>query len=83
MVSAPVVHEVLIDVVGVEQRGGLEGGEQVLGDGFDEWFRVAVVGESLEARGAGLLPFGEEPGGGFVERGELGMAKDGGLHVGD
>ena len=32
----PVVHEVLIDVVGVDERRGREGGEQVLGDGLDE-----------------------------------------------
>ena len=29
------------------------------------------------------LPFGEELRGGFVERGELGVAEDGGLHLGD
>ena len=50
----PVVHEVLIDVVGVEQRRGLEGGEQVLGDGFDERLGMAVLGEALEQRRAGL-----------------------------
>ena len=50
----PVVHEVLIDVVGVEQRRGLEGGEQVLGDGFDQRLGMAVLGEALEARGVGL-----------------------------
>ena len=50
----PVVHEVLIDVVGVEQRRGLEGGEQVLGDGFDERLGMAVLGEAFEPRGVGL-----------------------------
>ena len=47
----PVVHQVLIDVVGVEQRRGLEGGEQVLGDGLDERLGMAVLGEAFEARG--------------------------------
>ena len=41
---SPVVHEVLIDIVGIQQRRGLEGGQQVLGDGFDERLRVAVLG---------------------------------------
>ena len=50
----PVVHEVLIHVVGVEQRRGLEGGEQVLGDGFDERLGMAVLGEAFEPRGVGL-----------------------------
>jgi hypothetical protein len=40
---------VLIDIVGVEQRRGLEGGQQVLGDGFDERLGVAVLGEALES----------------------------------
>ena len=73
----------LIDVVGIEQRRGLEGGEQILGDGFDERLGMAVLGEAFEQRGVGLLPLGEELGRGFVERGELGMAEDGGLHLGD
>ena len=77
----PVVHEVLIDVVGVEQRGGLESGEQILGDGFDERLGMAVLGEAFEQRRARLLPLGEEPSGGFVERGELGVAEDGELHL--
>ena len=56
----PVVHQVLIDVVGIEQRRGLEGGEQVLGDGFDERLGMAVLGEAFEQRRVGLLPLGEE-----------------------
>ena len=54
----PVVHEVLIDVVGIEKRRGLECGEQILGDGFDERLGMAVFGESLELRGVGFLPLG-------------------------
>jgi hypothetical protein len=57
----PVLHEVLIDVIGVEQRRGLEGGEQILGDGFDERLGMAVLGEALEQRRAGLFPVSEEP----------------------
>ena len=56
----PVVHEVLIDVVGIEQRRGLEGGEQILGDGLDQRLGMAVLGEAREAAGRGLLPFREE-----------------------
>ena len=58
----PVIHEVLIHVVGIEQRRCSEGGEQILGDGFDERLGMAVLGEVLEQRGAGLLPLGEELG---------------------
>ena len=79
----PVVHEVLIDVVGIEQRRGLERGEQILGDGFDQRLGMAVLGEALEARGVGLPPLREELGRGIVEGGELGVAEDGGLHLGD
>ena len=45
----PVVHEVLVDVVGIEQRRWPEGGEQVLGDGFDQRLGVAVLGEAGES----------------------------------
>ena len=79
----PVVHEVLIDVVGIEQRRGLEGGEQILGDGFDERLGMAVLGEAFEQRRVGLLPLGEELGRGVVEGGELGVAEDGGLDLRD
>ena len=80
---SPVVHEVLIDIVGVEQGRGLEGGEQVFCDGSDERLGMAVFGEALEQRDGGLLPLGEELFGLGVEGGELGMAEDGGLHFGD
>jgi hypothetical protein len=56
----PVVHEVLIHVVGIEQRRSPEGGEQILGDGFDERLGMPVLGEAFEARDVGLLPLGEE-----------------------
>ncbi len=79
----PVVHEVLIDIVGVEQRRGLEGGEQVFGDGFDERLGMAVLGEALEQRDGGGLPFREELPGLGGEGGELRVAEDGGLHFGD
>ena len=73
----------LIDVVGIEQRRGLEGGEQILGDGFDERLGMAVFGEALELRSAGFLPLGEELRRGIMEGGELRVAEDGGLHLGD
>ena len=46
----PVVHQVLVDVVGVEQRRVAEGGEQVLGDGLDQRLGVAVLAEGRELR---------------------------------
>ena len=46
----------LIDVVGVEQRRGLEGGEQVLGDGFDERLGMAVLVEAFEHAADGRPP---------------------------
>jgi hypothetical protein len=39
-----VVHEVLIDDVGVKQRCGLEGGQQLFGDTFDERLGMARPG---------------------------------------
>ena len=58
----PVVHQVLVDVVGVEQRGLLEGGEQVLGDRLDERLGVVALLQGLEPRPVRLLPRGEELG---------------------
>ena len=78
----PVVHQVLVDVVGVEQRGVLEAGEQRLGDGLDQGLGVAVLGKAAQVRGVGGLPLREQLGGGGVEGGELGVAEDGGLDVG-
>ena len=73
----PVVHEVLIDVVGVQQRRGLEGGEQVPGDACDERLGMAVLGETLELRDGGGLPFREELLCLRREGGELGVGEDG------
>ncbi len=75
----PVIHEVLIHVIGIEQGRSPEGGEHVLGDGFDEGLGMAVLREALEARDVGLLPLPEEVHNGVVERDELPMAEDGGL----
>ena len=44
---------------------------------------MAVLGKAFEPRDVGLFPLGEERGRGLVERGELGVAEDGGLHLGD
>ena len=76
---SPVVHEVLIDVVGIEERRGLEGGEQVLGDTFDERLGMAVLSEALEQRDGGGLPLREELLCLGREGGELGVGEDGGL----
>ena len=52
----PVVHQVLVDVVGIEQRRLAEGGEQILGDGLDQRLGVAVLVEGGEALRRGLAP---------------------------
>src|SRR5688572_26958678 len=52
--------KVLIDVVGIEQRRGPEGAEQILGDGFDERLRAASLGQVFEKWGAGLPPLAED-----------------------
>jgi hypothetical protein len=56
----PVVHQVLVDVVGIEQRRLAERGQQVLGDGLDERLGVAVLAEAGEVRRGGLAPAGED-----------------------
>ena len=56
----PVVHEVLVHVVGVEQRGLLEGGQQVLGERFDERLGLVALGDAVQARGVGRLPLREQ-----------------------
>jgi hypothetical protein len=78
----PVVHEVLIDVVGVEPRSFLEGGEQVFGDGLDEGLGAAILGDALDLGSDGFFPAREELGGGLVEGSELRVGKDGGFDVG-
>ena len=67
----------LIDIVGIEQRRGLEGGEQVLCDGLDERLGMAVLDEALEQRNRGLLPFREEFFRFGGEGSELGVGEDG------
>ena len=56
----PVVHEVLVDVISVQQRRRLECGEQILRDRFDERFWMAVYPKALEQRGTAFLPSCEE-----------------------
>ena len=77
----PVVHEVLIHIVGVEQRGFPKGFQQVLGQFLDQRLGFAALGDAFQARGVGFLPFGEQLGHGFIESGELGVAEDGRLDV--
>ncbi len=73
----PVVHQVLVNVVGVEQRRALEGGEQILGDCVDEHLRVSAFVEAFQSRRVDLAPLGEELRHVGVEGGKLGMAEDG------
>ena len=75
----PVVHEVLVHVVGVEQAGFLEGVEQIFRERFDQGFGMVAGLDGFEARGVGLPPFREQRGHAGVERGELGVAEDGGF----
>ena len=49
----PVVHQVLVDIVRVEQRGVGEGFQQVLGQRFDQRLGLAAHVDAFEAR-AGL-----------------------------
>jgi hypothetical protein len=78
----PVVHEVLIDVVGVDERRGPEHGEQALGQCFDEGLRMAVLREPLHEWHLGRFPAREDARRLIVERGEFGMAKDGRFNLG-
>ena len=71
----------LINVVGIEQRGFVKGFQQVLGNGLDEGLGVGVGFQRLEHRRDGFFPALEEPGGGFVEGSELVVAEDGGLDL--
>jgi hypothetical protein len=43
---------------------------------------VAAFAKCGELERGGAAPLGKEPGGGLVEGGEFGMAKDGGLDLG-
>ena len=79
----PVVHQVLVDVVGIEQRRRLEDRKQVLGHRLDQRLRVVVLAERDEARRDGLAPLVEQRRHLLVEGGELRMAEDGGLDLGD
>ena len=76
----PVVHQVLIEIVGIEKRRSPVRGEQMLGDGFDELFGMAAVSESLEPRGISLLLIGEERCRGILKGREFTVAEDRVLH---
>ena len=75
----PVVHEVLVHVVGVEQRGFLKGLQQIFGERFDQRLGLVAGLDAFEARGVGLPPFREQRGHACVEGGELRVAEDGGF----
>ena len=73
----PVVHQVLVDVVGVDERLAGVVGEQVFGKRGDDFLGMAAGLEGLERLGA-LLPPGVEVGvHAGDEGGELGMLVDG------
>ena len=72
----------LVNVVGVKQLGGFEGGEQCLGDGFNQRLRVAALAKAGEAACGGAAPSDKEFCGSLVEGCELGMAEDGRLDLG-
>ena len=61
--------------MGIEERRGLEGGEQVLGEACNERLGMTVLGEALELRDGGRLPFREELLCLRCEGGELGVGE--------
>ena len=77
----PVVHQMLIDVVGIQQRCALKAGKQRFGQAFDQRLGVIFLTEIAQLGLCRLRPFGEAPGGGGIECGEFIMAEDGGLDV--
>ena len=56
----PVVHEVLIHIVGVEQRGLPKGFQQIFGERFDQRLGMVADRDAFQMRGVGLLPFREQ-----------------------
>ena len=75
----PVVHEVLVNVVGIEQPGFAEGLQQLFRERFDERLGLAADGDAFQPRRVGLPPLRKQRGDGVIEGGELRVAKDGGL----
>ena len=73
----PVVHQVLVDVVGVDQRLAGVVGEQVLGQRGDDLLGMAAGLQRLERRGASLPPGGEMGVHAGDEGGELRVLVDG------
>ena len=72
----------LVDIVGVDQRGGLEGFQQALGQRFDQRLGLAAHVDAVAAAGRWPLFHCSNSGGHrLVEGGELGMAEDGGLDL--
>jgi hypothetical protein len=74
---------VLVDVVGVEQRRGLEGGEQVFGDGLDERLGWPSLAKPFSSGVLAVFHLVEKrwwPE--LIEGGELGVGEDGGLDLG-
>ena len=72
----PVVHQMLIDIVGVEQRRGPEGLQQTFGQGFDQRLGVVIALDAGQSGAVGFPPSREPFAHLIVERGKLGMAED-------
>ncbi len=81
--SQTAIHEVLIDVIGVEQRRRFEVREKALGKGLDESLWMAVLREGFQAWCVRVLPALEELDRAVVGGDELLMAEDGRLDLGD
>ena len=54
----PIIHQALVDVVGVKQRRLAEGGKQVFGDSLDQGLGVSVLAEGRELLGGVGAPAG-------------------------
>ena len=76
---APVVHQVLIDIVGVDERLTGVVREQALGQRCDDLLGMAAGLQSFKRLGARLPPRGEMSVHAGDEGGELGVPVDGGL----
>ena len=71
----------LIDIVGVDQRGGTEGVQQVFRKGFNQRLGAVAKPDAGQVGGVGLFPLGKQGRDLLVEAGKFGMAEDGGLNL--
>ncbi len=71
----------LIDVVGIEQRYGEKGCQQIFREGFDQHLGAVADLNTHKVWGVGLPPLGEALRHLLVEDGEFGVGEDGGLDL--